>query len=96
MPNVPDWLWIQEVVFPILGMGIGVLCLVGGYRLLARVIDRRHELRLAEQGGGVQGEAFQRLEARVSQLEEHAGRVPELEERIDFAERLLSQGRRDA
>jgi hypothetical protein len=92
-PGVPDWLWIQNVVFPLIGMGMGVLFLVGGYRLVSRLIDRRHELRLAERSGGAGSEAFERLQARVDLLEDQAGRVAELEERVDFAERLLAQGR---
>lgn len=38
-----------------------------------------------------------RLQERVQELEAHHGRVLELEERLDFAERLLAQAReRDA
>jgi len=36
------------------------------------------------------------LEGRVAELERQADRVHELEERLDFAERLLAQGRQDA
>ena len=94
-PNVPDWVWIENVVFPILGMGIGTLFAFGLYRLINRALDRRHELRLAERTGGVDSEAVARLAERVEVLEEQAIRVQELEERVDFAERLLTRGKED-
>lgn len=37
--------------------------------------------------------AVMELQARVSELEEQVGRLHELEERLDFAERLLAQAR---
>ena len=40
---MPDFVWIQEVVFPILGMGMGVLVMFGLYRTVNRALDRRHE-----------------------------------------------------
>lgn len=36
------------------------------------------------------------LEGRVAELERQAERVHELEERLDFAERLIAQGRQEA
>lgn len=90
-PVMPDWLWIQNVVFPLIGMGMGVLFMFGVYRVAMRWIDRRHERLMAERGTGA-GEV-QQLRARVEALEESVGRVQELEERLDFAERILAQQR---
>jgi hypothetical protein len=90
---VPSYLWIQEVVFPLIGMGMGSFVLYGVYRTVNRILDRRHEARRAGLGPSV--EAIQHLEDRVALLEEQAGRVQELEERLDFAERMLAkQGQR--
>lgn len=92
---MPNWLWIQNVVFPILGMGMGVLFMVGAYKTMNRWLDRRHERALAEQGGmdaGVQA-ALDRLSDRVAQLEDTSFRIQELEERLDFTERVLAQHR---
>ena len=43
--------------------------------------------------GEVQAERVAELESRVAELESQQGRVLELEERLDFAERLLAQER---
>jgi hypothetical protein len=90
---VPSYLWIQEVVFPLIGMGIGTFVLYGAYRTVNRMLDRRHESQRV--GGGVAADEIRHLEERVAVLEEQTGRVQELEERLDFAERMLAkQGQR--
>jgi hypothetical protein len=90
---VPSYLWIQEVVFPLIGMGIGCFVLYGAYRTVNRALDRRHDARRV--GAGVAAEDVRHLEERVAVLEEQAGRVQEIEERLDFAERMLAkQGQR--
>jgi hypothetical protein len=91
-----DWHWIQNVIFPLVGMGMGGLVLFGVYRTVNRVLDRRHEVRQLGLGGGAaMGAEVRRLEDRVAVLEEQAQRVQELEERLDFAERILAkQGQR--
>jgi len=91
-PGIPDWLWIQNVVFPLVGMAMGLLGMFGVYRVVMRWIDRRHERLMAERSGAGAGEV-QQLRARVEALEDSVGRVQELEERLDFAERILAQQR---
>ena len=91
-PGLPDWLWIENVVFPLVGMGMGVLFMFGVYRVAVRWIDRRHERLMAERGGAGAA-ALTQLQARVEVLEESVGRVQELEERMDFTERVLAQQR---
>jgi hypothetical protein len=93
MPGMPDWLWIQNVVFPLVGMGMGVLFMFGVYRVSIRWIDRRHERLMAERSGDAAGPELEQLRSRVELLEDSLGRVQELEERVDFAERLLAQQR---
>src|SRR3990172_960968 len=93
MPGMPDWLWIQNVVFPLVGMGMSVLFMFGVYRIATRWIDRRHERLMAERGTGAGSGEVQQLRARVEALEDAAGRVQELEERLDFAERVLTQSK---
>lgn len=86
---MPSFIWIQEVIFPLVGMAMGSFVLYGVYRTVNRMLDRRHEAR-AVGGSGVADEVRQ-LEDRVTILEEQAGRVQELEERLDFAERMLAK-----
>jgi hypothetical protein len=88
---MPTWLWIQQVVFPIMGMGIGVFVLYNVFRIGKYAIDRKHELELAKSQGNPEG--FVRLQERVERLEELGYRLQELEERLDFTERVLAQGR---
>jgi len=90
---VPSHLWIQDVVFPLIGMAMGAFVLYGAYRTVNRLLDRRHEAQRAVGGAGA--EEIRHLEERVALLEEQSGRVQELEERLDFAERMLAkQGQR--
>lgn len=88
---MPDWLWIQEVVFPLIGMAMGAGVLYGVYRTANRLIDRKQE-REALQGGAGSAEVEQ-LRARVEALEELSYRLHDLEERVDFTERVLTQQR---
>jgi hypothetical protein len=93
MPGMPDWLWIQNVVFPLVGMGMGVLFMFGVYRVAMRWIDRRHERLMVEGAAPGGGAEVAQLRSRVEVLEDALGRVQELEERVDFAERLLTRAR---
>jgi len=89
-----DFVWVQNVVFPLILMGMGAFALFGVYRTVNRVLDRRHDARQLEGGDGVRAE-LRRLEDRILALEDTNQRVQELEERLDFAERMLAkQGQR--
>ena len=57
-------------------------------------VSRHYEHR--ERLRGVGGEDLRRIEERVLMLEDAAGRVQDLEERLDFTERVLAQQRHDA
>jgi hypothetical protein len=87
--GVPDFLWFQTVVLPILGMGLGGFAMFGVYRTINRFLDRRHE-RLMGAKGTSPSELVD-LRSRVEALEDAAFRVQELEERLDFTERMLTQ-----
>jgi len=81
-----------EVVLPLLGMGTGVWVLYNGFRIANRALNQKHEKDLALAGGAAPGEVAE-LRDRVERLEEMGHRVQELEERLDFAERVLTAGR---
>jgi hypothetical protein len=68
-------------------MAVGALFMVGVYRLVVRWIDRRQGTPLPE---GAR-EELEDLRHQVATLEELPERVAELEERLDFAERMLAQ-----
>jgi hypothetical protein len=89
-----DFVWFQNVVLPILGMGMGTFVLFGAYRTINRHLDRRHEQQMAGAARGQSGAELEDLRNRVEMLEEAAERVREIEERLDFAERMLAQQQR--
>jgi hypothetical protein len=89
-----EWIWIQGTVIPIMGMGLGAFTLFGVYRTFNRFLDRRHEREMSK-AGGVQGPELEDLRARVEVLEDASERVQELEERLDFTERMLALQKRE-
>ncbi len=88
---MPSWIWIQNVVFPLIGMGMGTFAMYAIYRTVNRHLDRRHDLRMAEGGAGPVADEVERLHQRMEVIEDQVSRVAELEERLEFAERLLAQ-----
>ena len=58
-----DFIWFQNVVLPVLGMGMGAFVLFGVYRTINRHLDRRHEQQLDGRhlvGGQGAGEVVRR------------------------------------
>lgn len=92
---MPDYVWIQNVVFPILGMGLGGVGMVLVYRVARQWIERKHEREMRDVAPAGSPEELDDLRARVTALEETAYRVQELEERLDFTERVLARERRE-
>jgi hypothetical protein len=89
-----DFIWLETVVLPILGMGMGAFVLFGAYRTINRQLDRRHEREMAGTARADSGAELEDLRSRVELLEDAASRVNELEERLDFTERMLTQQQR--
>lgn len=92
---MPDFVWIQNVIFPLVGMGMGVLTLFGLYRIVNRLIDRKDRGKLAAPDGAIMQE-LERLRGKVESLEGTSLHLEELEERLDFAERMLTERRQSA
>jgi hypothetical protein len=73
------------------GMMLAVMVLIGKVVIpIAQAYARRVE---GKAGGLQQAGEFAELEARVRELEVREARMAELEERLDFTERLLAQQR---
>jgi hypothetical protein len=79
------------VLIPLGGMATGVLFMFGIYRLITRYMDMRHRSALPP---GMETELLE-LRGQVAELGDLPHRVAELEERLDFAERLLAKARHD-
>lgn len=87
---MPDFIFWNSVVIPLAGMGVTLVIALSIVKAITRHLDRRHEARLAAGSGGTgQGE----VEALRSEMGQLRGQVESLEERVDFAERLLTQER---
>ncbi len=93
---MPAWVLIQNIVVPIFGMATGVAMMYGVFRIATHWIDARREVQLAKSTGGVGGAEIGALTARVEAFEATAVRVEELEERLDFTERILVRSRDQA
>lgn len=81
-------------IAPVLGMfvltfGVGAVIVLRGP--LGKALARRLEGPAALPDTSVQ--QLEELQVRMADLEVQVGRMHELEERLDFAERLLAQGR---
>ena len=79
----------------------GPMALVGAAGLLILAVRRRVALSVMQKAGEVSGETsgayrLADVEGRLAELETLHARVAELEERVDFSERLLAQQREPA
>jgi Tfp pilus assembly protein PilO len=77
-----------EVLWPTAALGSIIALIFGGVAAL-RLLPPSKARRLEQR----EREAFAEMEARVAELDQLHHRVAELEERVDFAERLLSKQR---
>ena len=89
-PSLPPWVTLPPGVMVIIVLAV-VAGIVAVFWPLMRAIARRIE------GKGRTDPALldevEHLRARVADVEGLQGRIAELEERVDFAERLLAQKR---
>jgi hypothetical protein len=79
------------VLIPLGGMAMGGLFMFGVYKLLTRWMEFRHQ----RGPGALPSEELRELELEVAELRGLPERIAELEERVDFAERLLARSRGD-
>ncbi len=77
------------IIVPLAGMATGIVICIGFFKTVRHVIDRK----LSRGDDGQLREEIADLQARLEALEGEHGRVDELEDRLDFAERLLIRGR---
>jgi Tfp pilus assembly protein PilO len=87
----PPWITLPPQVTLLIALGFFAACAIVLYPLM-KAIGRRLEGRPAGADQTLRTEVEQ-LRARLSEMEALQHRVMELEERVDFAERLLSQRR---
>ncbi len=89
--SLPPWMTLPPAVTVLISLGFFAVCGVVLYPLM-RAIGRRIEGKSAAPDPGLRAELDQ-MAARLQELEQVQHRVLELEERLDFAERMLAQRR---
>jgi hypothetical protein len=80
---------INNLIIPLAGMGTAVVLGLGVLRVIRTGIERQRGASAAQELEGTVRDLHQRVEA----LEQAGHQVAELEDRIDFAERLLARQR---
>jgi hypothetical protein len=90
-PQVGAVMVFQEIILPLAGIALGGLVLFGVYRTVNRYLERRHA---APELDELRSEVSQ-LRAKSEGVEEMMLRLGEVEERMDFAERILAQQKQD-
>lgn len=77
-----------EVFWPTVAFGAIILLVIGGVALLRFLPQRKSRLVDVPER-----EALEDLQVRLGQLDQLQARISELEERVDFTERLLAKQR---
>ncbi len=80
-----------EVLLPVLAFG-AVVSFITGALIALRYAVYKIPGRLSGRSDPARDQAVEDLQLRVAELEEVKHRVVELEERLDFAERMLAKG----
>jgi hypothetical protein len=88
---LPPWLTLPPQVVLLISLGFFAACAFVLYPLM-KAIGRRIEGKASVGSPALTAELDQ-LRARLTEVENWNHRLAELEERVDFAERLLSQRR---
>jgi hypothetical protein len=91
IPDPPPWVTLPSQVTLLIVLGFFAACTVILYPLM-RAIGRRLEGKTSGATPALQADIDQ-LRQRVSEVESMQHRVMELEERVDFSERMLAQRR---
>lgn len=91
IPTPPPWITLPPAVTLLITLGFFAACAVVLYPLV-RAIGRRLEGKQATPDPALR-EAMDRLEVRLGEVDALQHRVMELEERLDFTERMLAQRR---
>lgn len=86
-----DPMFIENLIIPLAGMATGIILGLPIVRVIVKVVERRLGPRASDgEVKELQGEV-ERLRAQVGGMEDMAYRLAELEERVDFTERVLAR-----
>jgi hypothetical protein len=87
----------MEIVGPVLGIGAIIFFIVGGVVMVRLLTSRitRHELKSGGMDPAERDQLLEDVQVRLGELDQLKQRIGELEERVDFAERLLAKPREE-
>lgn len=91
-PQIADFLMWNEVIIPLVGMAMATILGFPIVRAVVRRIESKASRVDDREVTALRSEVAE-LRQRLEGLEEAGQRVAELEERVDFAERMLAQQR---
>ena len=85
----------MEIVGPVIGMGAIILFVAAGIVMVRLVTSKitQHELKSRGVDPTERDQILEDAQVRFGELDQLKQRIGELEERVDFAERLLSKQR---
>ena len=92
LPPTPAWIWFQEIGVPILAFGFGAFVVWQIARTVNRYLERRHAQSDPQELDALRTE-MEHLRGQAGVVEDLTLRLGDLEERLDFAERLLTRER---
>lgn len=97
LPPLPvaDFLFWNEVVIPLAGMAVAVILGFPIIRAVVRRLERRSAEASSSEVAALRSEVAE-LKGRLADMEDASHRMAELEERLDFTERILTQQRQRA
>jgi hypothetical protein len=81
----------QQVVIPILGMGLAAFLGFGVFRMIGKAFERKSLDESSRAALDVLREEVERQRVQLEGVEQLRGRLEEVEERLDFTERVLTQ-----
>jgi hypothetical protein len=81
-----------DMLVPLAGMATGLILLLPIMRAGVKYLERRGSVSETEDVATLR-EELRTLSDRLDAIEADGSRLPELEERVDFAERMLAQQR---
>ncbi len=89
---MPSWIWIQNVVFPILGMGMATFFGWHILKLIGRQLERRADRLPGGDAAALKAE-LDTVRRQLAGVDDLRDRLAEVEERLDFTERVLARSK---
>lgn len=84
---------LEDILIPIAGMATGLILLLPVVRAVVRIVEKKVTGKVESEELLTLRDEIRIIQDRLERVEYGDDRIAELEERLDFAERLLAQQR---